>query len=540
MIQLLAPDDPRVPDRESCVLADLLAQRAAEEPDRTFLRFEDGTEWDHATLLAAASTTAAALQAAGARAGDRILLWLPNGPAAVRVIFAASLLGATVVPVSTAYRGRLLEHALRIAEVRTGVVHADLLPRLADVDAALLHTVLVPRSPTSRSAAGVKILDWDRAHADAPPFTGPEVPHEPWDVLAVLFTSGTTGPSKAVPTTYVQHYSFQTAIHLGRIEPDDRFLVHSPMSHMTGVNGIYGALLLGLSAAVVRGFDTRRFWSTIAETGATSCSLIGSQLSFLVRSETGPAAGHRLRRVLASPVTEAYTEFGRRFGIRMETGFAMTEIPSAIRSEPGPAPLGSCGRARPGMEVRIVDEHDRPVPDGTPGELVVRADRPWSIAPGYLGMPEASAEVWRNGWFHTGDVLRRDAEGHFYFVDRLKDTIRRRGENISSAEVEAEVMSHPAVSLAAVVGVASEFAEQEVLAAVVPAAGRHLDPADLVEHLRRRLPYFMVPRYVRILDSLPLTATGRVQKSEIRAAGVTEDTWDREAAGITVRRERLA
>jgi crotonobetaine/carnitine-CoA ligase len=533
--------DPRIPTREECVLADLVLRRAAEDPDCVVLRFEDGGEWTHGDLLRHGRATAAALQAAGTVAGDRVLLWLPNGPEVVQALVATSLLGATAVPISTAYRGGLLEHVLRTSGARTGIVHAELLPRLGEVDRSDLRSVVVARAGGGAATLeGLATVDWDDAHRSAPPFLPPDVPHEPWDTFAVLFTSGTTGPSKAVLTSYVQHYTFQTAVHGERIRPDDRVLVHAPMSHMTGVNPVYGAVLLQASAAVVTGFDTRRFWETIVETGATTCSLIGSQVTFLVKSGGARPPGARLRRVAASPVTEDYVTFGRTHGVLMESGFAMTEVPSALRTDPAVSAYGSCGRVRPGMEVRLVDEHDRPVPEGEVGELIVRADRPWSITTGYLGDPEATAAAWRNGWFHTGDALRRDGEANYYFVDRLKDAIRRRGENISSAEVEAEILAHPAVSTAAVVGVTSEFAEQEVLAAIVPVEGQRIDETELLEHLRRRLPYFMVPRYLRVLDQLPMTATGRVQKVTLREAGVTADTWDREAAGISVRRERLS
>jgi crotonobetaine/carnitine-CoA ligase len=538
---LLHPGDPAIPAREACVFAELVARRAAEAPDQVVLRFEDGSQWTHAELLEKGRSTAAALREVGTAPGDRVLLWLPNGPEVVQALVATSLLGATAVPVATAYRGALLEHVLRMSGARTGIVHADLVPRLADVDRAELNSVVVARGgQDAAEVPGLATVGWEQAHRRAQPLVPCEVPHEPWDTFAILFTSGTTGPSKAVLTSYVQHYSFQTTVHWERIRPGDRVLVHAPMSHMTGVNAIYGAVLLGTSAAVVTGFDTRRFWETVEGTGATTCALIGSQVSFLVKSGAARPAGARLRRVLASPVSEDYLTFGRTYGVVMESGFAMTELPSALGTDPSVSALGSCGRVRPGMEVRLVDEHDIPVPDGQVGELVVRADRPWSITTGYLGDPEATAAAWRNGWFHTGDTLRRDAEGNFYFVDRLKDAIRRRGENISSAEVEAEVVAHPSVKAAAVVGVASEFAEQDVLAAVVPADGQQVDPRALLEHLLERLPYFMVPRYLRVLDELPMTATGRVQKASLREAGVTADTWDRESAGIVVRRERLA
>ena len=186
-----------------------------------------------------------------------------------------------------------------------------------------------------------------------------------------------------------------------------------------------------------------------------------------------------------------------------------------------------------------MDADDQPVADGAVGELILRADRPWVITPGYHGMPEATARAWRNGWFHTGDGFRRDADGNYFFVDRLKDAIRRRGENISSFEVEAEVRAHPDVREAAAVAVPSPEGEDEVLVVVAPVAGRSIDPAALLQFLIPRMAHFMVPRYVRILPALPKTPTNKIQKVELRKEGVTSDTWDRDAAGIVVKREKL-
>jgi crotonobetaine/carnitine-CoA ligase len=199
-----------------------------------------------------------------------------------------------------------------------------------------------------------------------------------------------------------------------------------------------------------------------------------------------------------------------------------------------------CGRPRTGVQVRIVDQNDIEVPDGAVGELIVRTDLPWAITPGYLNMPEATARVWRNGWFHTGDAFRRDAEGEYYFVDRLKDTLRRRGENISSVEVEAEIGAHPAVLAAAVVAAPSEHGEDEILACVTLKPGAQLDPADLIAFLTPRMAHFMTPRYVRILDALPLTPTNKVQKAELRAPEILAGAWDREAAGLVVKKQRLS
>ena len=201
--------------------------------------------------------------------------------------------------------------------------------------------------------------------------------------------------------------------------------------------------------------------------------------------------------------------------------------------------VATCGKPRKGVQLRLVDAHDVEVAPGEIGELVIRTDAPWALNHGYNANPEATASAWRNGWFHTGDAFRTDADGNYFFVDRFKDAIRRRGENVSSFEVELEVSAHPAVREAAAVAVPSEFGEDDILVAVSLAEGQSLDPADLIAFLKPRMAHFMVPRYIRVLDDLPKTPTRKVEKYLVRQSGITADTWDRETAGISIRREKL-
>ena len=239
------------------------------------------------------------------------------------------------------------------------------------------------------------------------------------------------------------------------------------------------------------------------------------------------------------PINEQTVKIRDRFGIDYLTGFNMTELSAPLVSELNTTVFGACGRPRSGVQCRLVDEHDIEVPVGTPGELIVRSDTPWTFNLGYDGLPEATARAGRNGWFHTGDMLRKDAEGNYYFVDRLKDAIRRRGENVSSIEVEAAVRTHAAVDEVIAVGIPVE-SEEEVMVVVVPKAGHTLDPSQLIEWLTPRLPYFAVPRFVRVVDAIPKTETNKQRKFPFRDAGVTPDTWDRVAAGIVLKRERLS
>ena len=278
----------------------------------------------------------------------------------------------------------------------------------------------------------------------------------------------------------------------------------------------------------------------IETTGVNSCTLMGPMAPFLVRAD-GPERGrHGLRRVCIAPFNQDGIAFAERFGVEVYTAYNSTEMSTPLVAHPGFAAVpGICGRPRPGVEVRIVDEFDRELPDGEAGELIVRTDQPWTMTYGYHRMPEATVAAWRNGWFHTGDAFRRTADGDYVFVDRLKDAIRRRGENVSSVEVEAEALTHPNVARAGAVGVPSEYAEEEILLAVEPAAGAHIDPRQLAEHLTGRLPYFMVPRYIRVVDELAMTPSGKVRKDVLRQQGAA-GAWDREAAGMVLKRERLS
>jgi crotonobetaine/carnitine-CoA ligase len=217
----------------------------------------------------------------------------------------------------------------------------------------------------------------------------------------------------------------------------------------------------------------------------------------------------------------------------------MTEVSCPIIAEINPTALHSAGKPRPGVDCRVVDENDCEAPVGEVGELIVRADCPWTMNHGYYKNEEATAKAWRNGWFHTGDGFRTDAEGNFYFVDRMKDAIRRRGENISSFEVETEVLAHPDVNECAAVAVKSDVSEDEVMVVVAPVPGRTVDPKELIEFLIPRMAHFMVPRYIRLVDELPKTPTQKVQKVKMRDEGVTEDTWDREVHGVRIKREKI-
>jgi crotonobetaine/carnitine-CoA ligase len=255
------------------------------------------------------------------------------------------------------------------------------------------------------------------------------------------------------------------------------------------------------------------------------------------RSPAPEDRGHRVRVALA-PATpaELHNTFRERFGILLVDGYGSTETNAVIGCRWDDQRPGFMGRVRDGFEARVVDEDDQELPDGTAGELVLRHSAPFSFATGYFGQPEKTVEAWRNLWFHSGDRVVREADGYFRFLDRIKDAIRRRGENISAWEVERALQSHPDVETAAVIPVPSELGEDEVMAYVVLRRGAEPDPVRVLRHCESRIAYFALPRYVDFVDELPLTSNGKVAKFRLRERGVTETTWDREQAGFEVRR----
>ena len=530
------PIDPRLPAAQDCVTRILIDRRAAETPDKVYAVFPDGERWTYARLRAEVRQAAAGLAALGVKQDDHVVSWLPNGQDALRTWYAINYLGAVYVPINTAYRGGLLAHVIENSDAELIVAHRDLAPRLEDVPTARLKT-LVRVAGDASPCAGLTAHGADAlAPRDAEP---PELarPLQPWDVQSIIYTSGTTGPSKGVLSSYAHLTATGEALPLG---PEDRYMANLPLFHVGGTLPCHTMLARGGSVSMIESFRTETFWDMIRDTETTFVILLGVMAQFLAKQPPSPGdADNPLRLVCLIPYDFDATDFSARFGVQVMSLFNMTEVSVPIVTGLDPTIVHAAGRPRAGIEARIVDDNDCEVDVNVAGELIVRADAPWVLNSGYYKNPEATAKAWRNGWFHTGDGFRRDADGNFFFVDRIKDAIRRRGENISSYEVEAEALAHPDVNECAAVAVRSEVSEDEVMIVVAPAPGRSLDPAALLEFLVPRMAHFMLPRYIRVVEALPKTPTAKVRKLELRETGVTRDTWDREAAGVRVRREKI-
>lgn len=520
------------------VLPVLLGRRAIDRPDEPFLVLaENGDSWTYGEADRDVDRWARALHREGVATGDTVLTMLPPGPDAVAAWLGVARLRAMEVTVNTGYVGAMLRYVVEDSQARVLVVHDDHLAVLLDAatgtgrwDTVVVvgtHHALPDTHPTTTRL--VTAEDFLAAADDAPLPDGP--PPAGRDIATIVYTSGTTGPSKGVLVTWRQAELTATGIlPPGRFDSRDAFYSAFPAFHMSSKGPLYACALLGARVVVRRRFDTRSFWDDVRTHGVTTTILLGAMATFLHQQPPqADDAETPLRDALFLPLIADLDGFCARFGVTARTTFNMTETSCCILGEGADlADPSSCGRVRPGFEARVVDQDDAEVGPGELGELVLRADEPWTLMAGYWRKPEATVAAWRNQWLHTGDGFIRDAEGRFFFVDRIKDAIRRRGENISSVEVETEVNAHPAVLESAAVAVPSEYGEDEVKIVVVRRPGHDVEAEELIDHLTARMAKFMVPRYVEFLTELPKTPTQKVRKVELRAAGVTAATWDRE------------
>ncbi|MPZ60572.1 MAG: AMP-binding protein [Propionibacteriales bacterium] len=495
------------------------ADTDADAPLFTFVT-EDApqAEWTRLTrgeVLTKSLEVAGGLRAAGLGPGDRLVMLCHNEPAFLPVWLGALAIGVVPVPLNTSFRGASLERLVTRAEPKAVVASPDLIDAVAhgaplafDTSAAGLREFV-----SAGDTAAVEIVD--------PP---------PGTLATIMFTSGTTGLSKGVMWTheYLLGMTDSARAVLGHGPDDVAFTVlplfHSQALAVTSLT----ALVVGGEAVIAPRFSASRFWQQVTESRATLTYMIGSIPQILwTQPPSEWDRAHRLRGAeVIPPPAGSYHAFEGRFNLRMAELYGMTDIGIPIGIPYGERRSGSCGRELDDWECVLVDDHDVPAPEGTVGELVIRPRRPWIMPLGYWRDPEATASVWRNLWFHTGDLLRRDEEGWFTFVDRKRDAIRRAGENISSTEVEDVLLAHPAVREAAVFGVAAEMGEQEVMAAVVLEQSQDVEPYELVAHCEKDLPYFAVPRFYDFLDALPRTENEKVRKQPLRELGITATTVD--------------
>ena len=524
-----------LPPLKERTLAAVVRGRLATAPDALVVRGPERS-LSTAQLVDEALAVAGGFQDRGIATAEAVLLMLDNHIDYIVAWWALGLTGRIEVPVNTAYKGSILIHVINNSAARAIVIDAAYLPVLAEVAASLsaLELVIVRGIDTSASAqaalpARMRVLDWRELR-------GPRAgiaDIAPWDLMGIMYTSGTTGPSKGVRVTHAHAYGYASPGALDLSQAQDVALCNLPLFHIGGQWAIvYNNMIAGGHSVILPRFSASTFWDDVRAYGCTSTMLLGAMANFLWRQPERPDdAAQPLRRVLMSPVIAKLSDFQRRFGVtHVSTGYGLTEASTITCAPAGEAKPGRCGFGRPDFELKLVDEHDIEVADGQVGEMVVRSKDPWMVMDGYHEMPQATVAAWRNQWLHTGDAMRREPDGQYVFVDRMKDAVRRRGENVSSFEVEKEINDHPAVLESAVIAVASDATEDEIKACVVLRPEHRLDAEALLVFLEKRLPGFMVPRYVEFMAQMPKTPTEKIRKQALRDLGVTPTTYDRVAS----------
>lgn len=525
--------------RQTTVL-EALAGRLASDPDGPYLDFE-GEGYSARRMDVESNRLAHVLAGFGVGHGDRVASLLENTPQQVATFFATLKLGAIAVPINTAYKGEFLRHQLADSGSKVVVVQGDFTGRVAAVVGELpeLGAAIVV-GPPDEVIDAVPAHDWARVLADAPGIPPVEVVVTPSDLACFIYTAGTTGPSKGcmLPHNYIVALADQI-VRAWQRTADDVVLTPLPLFHFNAISVcVVGSLVVGGSSSIARRFSVSRFWPEVKRTGATIVSMLGS-LAILIADADDHAdqSGHRLRLCAAAPMPPDIDQIWReRFGCTtFSAGYGLTEasllsmLPAGEENRPGAA-----GKVNAhDFEVRLVDDDDVEVPVGEIGEIVCRPQRPNLMFAGYWRRSDDTLAVLRNLWFHTGDLARLDDDGFLFFVDRKKDYLRRRGENISSFEMERVFHGHPAIKDVAVHSVPSDVGEDEVKVTAVLQPDVRATEEELCAWSVDQLPYFAVPRYIELRDDLPRNPVGRVLKYQLRDDGVTTSTWDREAAGFT-------
>ena len=524
------------------LLPDIFRTRAEVDGDRVFLRMVGGAASTYAQSYRASCAIANGLVALSVIPGECVVIMAANALDSVHTWLAINLMGGTEVAINTGYRGRPLEHVLQNSQAKIAFIEPELIARLVEIAGSLsyLQTLVVYGSGEVPAGLPWKVVRFaDVASASPSPPSRAAQRHE---IASVVYTSGTTGPSKGVMMPFGQINLFaRFGVEGARLTADDIWYCFIPLFHVAGKHiAILGSMMVGGQAVLDTQFSADTFLATVRAYGITVALLHGPLVEMVYKLPPTPQdANNTLTRIIASPFpAKIALDFEKRFGVSGIETWGMTEVTVPIwQPLDEPMRVGSCGKLRQDyFELRILDpDTDAEMPTGQTGELALRPRYPFTIMQGYLRMPEATISTWRNLWFHTGDLGYIDETGYVYFVDRAKERIRRRAENISSYEIEAGALEHDQVAECAAVGVPSEFdGDDDVKLYVVRGDASKLSPEDLIRYLAAKLPHFMVPRYIEFTGALPRTPTGKLQKSILKAQGATAATWDRKAANISV------
>ena len=524
-------------------LPKVLKEQSEKNGNKDFLQFSYNNPLTYSEVNTLANRIANSLNKLGVNKGEKVSVYMPNSLELCLSWFGILKNGSVMVPINTAYVMDFLQYIIESSDSKIIIIAEEYMDRLKNIEdrIPLIENVIVwPREEKSsldlmNYKGKAKIYSW-KEFVESGDKNEPEVEITHLDHARLMYTSGTTGRSKGVVRPCAADYSSAMNYSLVMdITPDDVVFTCLPLFHSNAmVMGVYPAMIQGAKVVVEEKYSASNFWKWMKDFKITKFNLVGVMSYFMWNAPVVPEENeHNVKLVLGSPAPhDIIEEFMERFGIKFMEGYGLTEVGQCTFMRPGePFRIGSCGKESPGYEIKIVNpDTDEELPPDTPGELVLRPRIPNICLHYYHKMPEKTVSDFRNFWFHTGDLCRKDDDGYIFFMDRVKDYIRRRGENISSFEVENMVSSHPGINEAAAIAVKVDeegrYSEDEVMIVVVKEKDENLDPKEIIEFLKPIMPKFMIPRFIKFRDSLPKTPTNRVQKAKLREEGVTDDTWD--------------
>jgi carnitine-CoA ligase len=527
------------------VIGDRLRQLARDQPQHPAVSCA-GRSWTYAGLDARTDAVAAGFAQLGLAKGDRVAILMVNRPEMIEIYYGLAKLGVIQVPVNPYLKGEFLRYQLVDADPQAFVVDREGLASSADTlqDLSSLRALvsLDPPDPAKQHTIHGRLQVCTYQAVTSTEAEVPAVELSADDIMSILYTSGTTGLPKGclLPHGYYLRVGREMCKANSIVESDVLFTA-LPLFHSAGRMMVVAAALAGGAAVVVEpSFSARNYFRRATEEGATLAYGVGAVAMALLKSEPSEYdRAHRIRSMLCPPMPIADQEaFEQRFGFMpWAESYGQTEcVPVTNNPIDGIRRPGSIGRPVSDLEVTLLDDHDEPVIQGSPGEICLRPLSKHSMFSGYWRKPEATVSAMTHLWYHTGDTGYVDADGHLWFLDRKKDAIRRRGENVSSIELEAAIGRHDNVADVAVHGVPSDSSEEDIKAVLVLAEGTQIGPEELYAFFEKNLPYYAVPRYVEIVDELPRNSIGRILKYRLQERPMTEAVWDLQAAGLVVGR----